>query len=978
MRYVPPVALWPALLCLPLLASHHTSARPTRSTSRSDAPSAFGAKAAPLKLPIAFEENRGQWPEKVRFSSRETGVVVDEQGILFQLPAAAKKRVPVRLRLSRQKPLIPRGGTKLPGRINYLIGNDPSRWVTDVPHYDTVTCDDVFPGIGLVVHASSKGDVPEYDFIVKPRADTAVIRYRLEGASSTRLDANGDLVLKTQHGLLRHRRPYCYQEVGGTRIQVAANFELKPDGEIGFQLGDHDPSRKLVIDPVVVWDAYIRAASTGNLSLDRDPEGNLYFAGGVTLQDGIVAPVPGTPGSYEPFKVGGNSDCFVGSLSPDGSQLRYLTYLGGTGDEGTGGDRIDGPALAVSPRGEVWVTGSTKSPDFPVTPASAIQPTKPGIGSDLMGGTLYNYDAFVAQLSSNGSSLLYGTYLGGTGDLPREINGHEYGVGIGVRQVPEGIEGDDIDEVFVVGTTSSTLFPTTGVGVFRHLDPNVVRAGNGDVLSNNSDVFIVKLGAGGAMMKSTYAGATSAINRDDMGNEIGRFAAVGATATAMALEDRGDVYITGYTNSDGKFYDPPVTFPVGGNAVQTTAQGGFDGFAIVFDNDLRDFYYSTLLGGMGHDYPASIAIDHAGRWAVGGETASNNYPTSNAPYPTFLGGPTDGFVTAFDGDFTVAYSTYLGGNQSDQVRAVGMTRQGQLSVAGICPTGGIPRVDELPQTTTVGSGFLTTFNTTGSIIRSSYLSGVGSTGRALGTTSPYAVLPIDAENLLVAGYASQSGAMKSQQRYTYPDSNPPSPLFIARIGSGPPQAPTDLNATSASSSRIDLQWTDNSSNETNFRVEYRKIGAASFTELSPIPVNQTTAQVTGLEAGKTYEFRVRAFNGLFSSYSNSDTAATKRPGKIQVSARTVDFGTVPRRRLPERKILRIKNVGNGVLNFTVGALETPFSVPPGPGTLNPNKVLAVAIEMGDAPAGTYRKTLTMTSDDPSAPTVRIVVKGRVR
>ncbi len=198
---------------------------------------------------------------------------------------------------------------------------------------------------------------------------------------------------------------------------------------------------------------------------------------------------PTTVGAFQRVFGGGNNDAFVTKLNAAGNALTYSSYLGGDSDDfGTG--------IAVDAAGNVYVTGTTDSQNFPTL--NAIQPALGGFE-----------DAFVTKLNAAGSALVYSTYLGGT-DL-------EEGAGIAV---------DTAGNAYVTGRTRSANFPT--------VNPFQPALGGGDCSGNPClDAFVTKLSStGSALVYSTYLGGSA----DDLGE-------------AITVDSDGNAYMTGGTAS---------------------------------------------------------------------------------------------------------------------------------------------------------------------------------------------------------------------------------------------------------------------------------------------------------------------------------------------------------------------------------------------------------------------------------------------
>src|SRR5258706_9365591 len=166
------------------------------------------------KLPLHFEANRGQTHKDVRFLARGPGyglyLTADEAVLVLSKPAADTKRVALRMSLvgAARKPLVS-GIDELPGKANYFIGKDPSKWRRNVPTYAKVHYRDVYPGVDLVYYGNQRQ--LEYDFVVAPGADPKKIVLGFKGAHKLEIDAQGDLVLHAAGGDLRQHKPIIYQ-----------------------------------------------------------------------------------------------------------------------------------------------------------------------------------------------------------------------------------------------------------------------------------------------------------------------------------------------------------------------------------------------------------------------------------------------------------------------------------------------------------------------------------------------------------------------------------------------------------------------------------------------------------------------------------------------------------------------------------------------------------------------------------------------
>ena len=619
--------------------------------------------AAYVKIPLSFEANAGQTDAQVAFLARGAGYT------LFLTPAEAvlslragssdAAALPASLRLKlRGASRTPRvtGLEPLATRSNYLVGNDPARWRTDVPHFGKVRYEAVYPGIDLVYYGR-QGQL-EYDFVVRPGADPRQIRLDFVGADRVELDVQGDLLVRVGQETLRQHKPIVYQEREGQRQAVAGSYVVDGRSRAAFRLGDYDRSQPLVIDPVLTFSTYLGGGDDAGQGIAVDASGYAYVTGRSSYGFPLANPLQGTPA--------GLWDVFVAKLDTVGSSLVYSTYLGGSGyDEGLG--------IAVDTSGNAYVTGYTKSANFPTA-------------SPLQGANAGGSDVFVAKLNAAGSALVYSTYLGGSGD-----------------DTGRRIAVDSSGNAYLVGDTSSLNFPTAAP--FQPLNQG-----------GPFDAFVVKLNAAGtALVYSTYLGGGF--------NDVGR---------GLALDGSGAAYVTGETAS--------LNFPTA-NAFQPTnaggANGGYDAFVTQLNPSGSALVYSTYLGGsqdfygLGEDHGRGIAVDSLGQAYVTGDTSSTNFPTANAIQPAYASYG-DAFVTKLNAaGSALVYSTYLGGhggyriNGEDVGNDIAVDRAGCAHVTGWTGAPDFPTVRPLdPVGTVTSKAFVAQLNAAGSAFKySTYLGG---------------------------------------------------------------------------------------------------------------------------------------------------------------------------------------------------------------------------------------------------------------
>ncbi len=418
-------------------------------------------------------------------------------------------------------------------------------------------------------------------------------------------------------------------------------------------------------------------------SVDIDSEGYIYATGSTESSD---FPVHDGLGS----SLSGGSDCFVVKLTSDGSSLVYSTLIGGTGND-------EGTSICVDDNGSVYVAGDTDSIDFPVTNS---------FWSTLTGGV----DIFVCRIDPSGTSLLYSTYIGGSGN---DFSPH--------------INVDSLGQVQLACITMSQDFPTKNS--FDNLlngTTDVVALGLSQ--SGNELIYSTYLGGSGSeysvsctvdtgnklilagdttssdfptvdAIDATYNGALdcylSTLQYDSHG--LGQVALIFSTyiggsdadsASAIALDTQGAIYLTGFTFSSD--------FPQSGS-LGSSAGGAGDCFVIKIDATDDAFSYSYLIGGSGDDRGAGIAVSVNGTVYAVGQTMSNDFPglggTVSQPRPN----KPDCFVIGIDRlGGSLLFSGVFGGTQSDRPTCIALTPSGSMCVAGFTDSPDFPITQGTP------------------------------------------------------------------------------------------------------------------------------------------------------------------------------------------------------------------------------------------------------------------------------------------
>ncbi|MDQ5871179.1 MAG: SBBP repeat-containing protein, partial [Acidobacteriota bacterium] len=620
--------------------------------------SAVFAGAAPF--PLAFEANEGQWPPDVRFVARGGSglVVLDEDGAAFVRESGS-------LRMSfagaESRPRI-QGIEPLAHTSSYFVGNDPSSWRGGVRAYSEVVYQEIYPGVDAVFHSGETGEL-EYDFIVRPGSEPRSIRLRFDGAASVKTDRRGALVVRAESHTIRMKAPAIYQRMGERRTTIRGRYRVLRNGTVGFVVGAYDRSRQLVIDPVVLGYSTFLGGTNDDpaFGIAVDSDRNSYVVG--TTLSGNFPTKGGIQGT-----IAGGRDGFVVKLNPAGDQILFSTFFGGSGDESA---RV----IALDSRGDIYLGGSTGSADFPVT-EGAPQRSFGGGASD----------GFAAKLSSDGSRLLFSTYLGGEAADP--VN---------------GVAVDPMRDIYVGGSTLSAAFPTTPSAL------QVTRRGP-------RDAFVAKLRVEPpSLVYSTYLGGSD----EDFGLKL-------------AVDAAGAAYLTGRTLSTD-YPTTPGAFQTSFAGAGTGSQRDGDIFVTKINPAGSSLVYSTYLGGLSGEIGTSVAVDSTGAAYITGLTYSRNFPiTAGSFQPQHGGGDADNFVTklAPEGD-RLAFSTFLGGNDSEQANAIAVDPLGNVHVSGSTSAADFPTTSDALSRTRKGTNdaFVSIITRDGSqLLYSTYLGGTAPSG----------------------------------------------------------------------------------------------------------------------------------------------------------------------------------------------------------------------------------------------------------
>jgi hypothetical protein len=639
-------------------------------------------KPGTVRIPFAFVQNSGQYDARVRYvgAGSEFKAWFEDRGVILQRGTTA-----VRISFESRAPQpgvdpVIAAENPIGATANYLRGSDPRLWRTGMPLFSTIRYTGVWPGVELRYKAE-KGRV-KAEYLVAPGADAGDIRLRFDGLA--RLEDDGTLRIRGVSGDFVEEKPVLYQAIHGERIEVDGGFQTLSDGSVGFRISGYDRTQPLVIDPSILFSGYFGGSSQDTITaIGVDGLNNVVVAGWTTSSD-----LP-TSNGVRPNYAGG-VDAFVASFLPDGGPLRYCTYLGGSGD-----DRAFG--LAIDSVNSVYITGWTQSVNFPVV----------GPFQAHLSGTR---DAFVAKLNAAGSTLIYSTYLGGSGV--------DSGNAIAV---------DATGAAAVAGDTTSKNLPVTSAAFQKQL-------------VGPQDVFVAKLSPpGNALTALTYLGG-SGVNHGG----------------AIALNGGSQMFVGGYTWA--------TNFPTV-NPTQPKSGGGQDGFVAKINTN-GALQFSTYLGGSGGSIGApeevnAITISALGYIVVAGTTSSADFPITPGAFQTTFGGQTDGFIARYATNRALMASTFLGGALSDGINAMACDFYDECYVTGFTSSLDFPVQNPLQNVNAGGmDAFVFKVNTSLSPVFGTYLGGSGSDqGNAIA---------VDSEtSIIVAGQTSSGNfpATGSLQNY---------------------------------------------------------------------------------------------------------------------------------------------------------------------------------------------------------------------
>jgi hypothetical protein len=670
------------------------------------------------KLYLGFSSNRGQINKEALIYSKGPGfnVYITEKGLSFVMFSFEKENS----QISKTDNKLIKENIKV-WRIDYdLIGGNIKKenivFENEIPNYyenyytqyapdgilfvklyRKVIIKEVYPGIDWILRYDENGNF-HHEFEASPNSNIAQIKIKVKNAEIELTDEGKSVLLKTPIGTIKDGNLIAYE---GEK-EISAKYTIK-DNLLSFEIKDYEGKEKLLIDPhALVWGTYYG----GNYddyanSISTDANGNVFVVG-ETYSTNFPTYDPGG-GAYYQGTCGGCStyeDAFILKFNNNGIRL-WATYYGGSYND-------KAYSISTDANGNVFVVGETYSTNFPTY--------DPGGGAYYQPNNAGLWDAFILKFNNNGIRL-WATYYGGSYDdkaysISTDVNGNVFVVGetystdfptlnpgggayyqpnnadssdafilkfnnSGIRLWATYYGGSNYDEaisistdangnVFVVGWTASTNFPTYDAGGGAYYQPN--NAGY-------SDAFILKFNNSGVRLWATYYGGSY----DD-------------EASSISPDANGNVFVVGGTWS----FDFPTLNPGGGAYYQPNKAGSWDAFILKFNNSgVR--LWATYYGGNNYDYARSISPDANGNVFVVGWTASTNFPTYDAGggayYQPNNAGYNDAFILKFTNNGIRLWATYYGGNYGDRATSISTDANGNVFVVGWTYSANFPTQD---------------------------------------------------------------------------------------------------------------------------------------------------------------------------------------------------------------------------------------------------------------------------------------------
>ena len=640
---------------------------------------------------LYFIANQGQWPDQVHFLAKTRGVNVwiTTGGIIYDYyrftGTSAEGRVNgqvVAMSFGQSvSPVQFKSHYRSGCYFNYFTGMQPAGWATRVPAYQSVSIQNIYPGIDMEL-SLDRGQV-RYDFIVRPGADPQQIKLTFSGANKISVLHN-NLVLTTSIGDRIQGELHAVQN----GQSVACQMIMTGENTAGFHITSYNPTQMLRIDPLV-FSTYLGGNSEEQAMDIAVDENDQIYLGGYTWSTDF----PTTNGAYQ-HDLKGASDAFISCFTANGNELLFTTFLGGS---------LQDVAYAMVYKDEkIFLTGTTFSDDFPVTGGAFQDENK--LGGDL----------FIASMSADGSTLNFSTYVGGLGnDIPLDLEAGQ--------------------SLLIGGRTTSSDFPVTGDAYDATYDAGGL-----------ADGFIIKMSLNGAMEYASYLGSTGEdqvtgvawdptssstfyltgqttsadfpVSADAMDNVLGADGSNNQDAFVMKFTNNQLNYSTflGGTSTDyansviiGSNHRIMIAgttwstdFPTTADALRKSREGIYqDAYVTILLPDgiagTQDLLYGTYLGGYDEDEATDLYLDSNNHLYVTGYTHSPDFHVTGDAVSTEAIGNKDVFLIRFNiTNHNLEYATFLGGSFDDKGLGLAQKSNGEILVTGYTYSFNYPVTDQ--------------------------------------------------------------------------------------------------------------------------------------------------------------------------------------------------------------------------------------------------------------------------------------------
>lgn len=559
--------------------------------------------------PVAtFTENHGQWPEQVLYRALFPGgaLFVEKNALTYLLvkggpmehhgdpaqhPTEPFAAHAYRVTFEGSTGGHPLGELAQPQYENFFIGNDPAAWGVRCGVFGEVWVKGLYPGIDLRLDGRQG---IKYDLIVAPEADPATIRMRFDGQDELEL-INGRLLVRTSAGQVEEEAPRSFLGLpsasGNARVPTASSYRLRAN-VVSFDVKDPD-NATLIIDPDLTFASFSgSAANNFGFTATYDNDGALY-GGGIAFGFGY----PVTLGVQQGSSAGGNIDIGISKWTPDGTDLEWSTYLGGSNNETP-------TSLVVNSSNELYVLVITGSADFPTTSGCSDASFNGGVTIpisggfvNLLGGEGYGFsagtDIAVTHFSSDCTSLIASTFIGGTGNDGLNQSAdlvHNYG-----DHFRGEIALDPNEHPVVASSSQSVDLPVTA-----NAPQPAFGGGAQDAVLFRLDPALSNLEL------ATYCGGA--------GDESGY---------GVQFASNGEVFMTGGTSSGD--------LPMAGTPFDASYNGGNDGYIMRYDASGSTLLSATYVGTSAYDETYFVQLNTSDEVYVVGQT-HGAYPITPGKY----------------------------------------------------------------------------------------------------------------------------------------------------------------------------------------------------------------------------------------------------------------------------------------------------------------------------------------------------------